>query len=110
MNYRRSSGVVPIRTGKRYRQPVRGRDRSQVALVLGIAAIVGAGIGLSPIKLSGDGQTSDTSESEFRYFRNCTDARAKGAAPIRAGKPGYRRHLDRDGDGIACEPYPQKYR
>lgn len=38
-------------------------------------------------------------------FRNCTEARAAGAAPIRRGEPGYGPHLDRDGDGIACEPY-----
>lgn len=37
------------------------------------------------------------------YFRNCSAARAAGAAPVRAGDPGYGRHLDRDGDGIGCE-------
>lgn len=36
-------------------------------------------------------------------FANCTAARAAGAAPVRAGQPGYGRHLDRDGDGIGCE-------
>lgn len=38
-------------------------------------------------------------------FRNCIEARAAGAAPITAGQPGYGPHLDRDGDGVACEPY-----
>jgi hypothetical protein len=37
-------------------------------------------------------------------FANCAEARAAGAAPIRRGTPGYATHLDRDGDGIACEP------
>ncbi|NQU38061.1 MAG: excalibur calcium-binding domain-containing protein, partial [Actinobacteria bacterium] len=39
------------------------------------------------------------------YFRNCTDARAAGAAPIRRGTPAYEpnMHLDGDSDGIACE-------
>ncbi len=37
------------------------------------------------------------------YFANCTAARAAGAAPVRAGQPGYARHLDRDGDGVGCE-------
>ena len=37
------------------------------------------------------------------YFPNCTAARAAGAAPVRAGQPGYARHLDRDGDGVGCE-------
>jgi hypothetical protein len=41
--------------------------------------------------------------SNDTYFPNCTAARAAGAAPIRAGTSGYGRHLDRDGDGIACE-------
>lgn len=36
-------------------------------------------------------------------FRNCTEARAAGAAPVRRGDAGYGRHLDRDGDGIGCE-------
>ncbi|MEP6814588.1 MAG: excalibur calcium-binding domain-containing protein [Marmoricola sp.] len=37
------------------------------------------------------------------YCQNCDAARAAGAAPVRAGDPGYDRHLDRDGDGVACE-------
>lgn len=38
-------------------------------------------------------------------YRNCTQARAAGAAPVRRGDPGYGPHLDRDNDGIGCEPY-----
>lgn len=37
------------------------------------------------------------------YYANCAAAKAAGAAPVRAGSPGYGRHLDRDGDGIGCE-------
>lgn len=36
-------------------------------------------------------------------FRNCSEARAAGAAPVHRGDPGYGPHLDRDGDGIGCE-------
>lgn len=36
-------------------------------------------------------------------FRNCAEARAAGAAPVRRGDAGYGRHLDRDGDGVGCE-------
>lgn len=36
-------------------------------------------------------------------YQNCTAARVAGAAPVRAGQPGYGQHLDRDGDGIGCE-------
>lgn len=41
--------------------------------------------------------------SSGREFANCSQARAAGAAPVRAGDPGYGRHLDRDGDGVGCE-------
>ncbi len=37
------------------------------------------------------------------YYKNCSAARAAGAAPVRRGDPGYAGHLDRDGDGIGCE-------
>ncbi|MFW2351108.1 excalibur calcium-binding domain-containing protein [Qipengyuania sp.] len=39
------------------------------------------------------------------YFANCDAARAAGAAPIYRGQPGYRPALDRDNDGVACEPW-----
>lgn len=38
-----------------------------------------------------------------RAFRNCTEARVAGAAPVRRGDPGYGSHLDRDNDGVGCE-------
>jgi hypothetical protein len=37
------------------------------------------------------------------YYANCADARAAGAAPLRAGQPGYRAKMDGDRDGVACE-------
>lgn len=39
------------------------------------------------------------------HYRNCAAARAAGAAPVHYGDPGYASHLDRDGDGVGCEPY-----
>lgn len=38
-----------------------------------------------------------------RAFRNCSEARAAGAAPVRRGDPSYGPHLDRDNDGVGCE-------
>ncbi len=32
-------------------------------------------------------------------------AHGAGAAPVRRGDPGYGPHLDRDNDGVGCEPY-----
>jgi hypothetical protein len=40
------------------------------------------------------------------HFRYCREARAAGVAPLQRGDPGYAPHLDRDGDGVACEPAP----
>jgi endonuclease YncB( thermonuclease family) len=36
-------------------------------------------------------------------YKNCTEARERGGAPVRRGEPGYGSHLDRDNDGIGCE-------
>ncbi|MFD1211139.1 DUF1524 domain-containing protein [Arthrobacter sp. GCM10027362] len=38
------------------------------------------------------------------FYQNCTAVRAAGAAPIRAGDPGWEMKFDRDGDGVGCEP------
>ncbi len=57
----------------------------------------------------GSGSARAPAVQPFRFaapagaFRNCSEARAAGAAPVRRGDPGYGRHLDRDGDGIGCE-------
>jgi hypothetical protein len=37
------------------------------------------------------------------YYANCAAVRAAGKAPLHRGDPGYAAHLDRDGDGVACE-------
>jgi hypothetical protein len=46
-------------------------------------------------------QPSETSPD----YENCDEARAAGDTPLYVGDPGYAPHLDRDGDGVACEPY-----
>ncbi len=42
------------------------------------------------------------------YYQNCDAARSAGVAPLYRGDPGYRSPLDRDNDGIACEPYRRR--
>lgn len=44
-----------------------------------------------------------TPDKAGTYYANCDAARRAGAAPVRRGDPGYGPHLDRDGDGVACE-------
>ncbi|MDW9393089.1 excalibur calcium-binding domain-containing protein [Sinorhizobium meliloti] len=59
--------------------------------------------GSLPAMAQTNNPSQTASEGSEVYFKNCTAARAAGAAPIRAGEPGYSRKLDRDGDGVACE-------
>ncbi|WP_332818945.1 excalibur calcium-binding domain-containing protein [Sphingopyxis sp.] len=58
-----------------------------------------------PVETTPHHFVSDEPQTAFgrRSFRNCSHARAAGAAPVRAGDPGYGSHLDRDGDGVGCE-------
>jgi len=48
-------------------------------------------------------QQAFASQPQQGAFRNCREARVAGAAPLYRGQPGYGSHLDRDGDGVACE-------
>ncbi|MFI6417032.1 excalibur calcium-binding domain-containing protein [Streptomyces sp. NPDC050842] len=57
----------------------------------------------TPTRTPAPTPTEDGSGGGSVYYRNCTAVRAAGADPIRVGEPGYGRHLDRDGDGVACE-------
>lgn len=45
--------------------------------------------GLSANSLSPDNANRSSLPSHRSAFRNCTEARAAGAAPVRAGDPGY---------------------
>lgn len=52
---------------------------------------------------SSAGTSTAAGSSQSVYYPNCAAARAAGAVPIYRGQPGYGTHLDRDGDGKACE-------
>jgi hypothetical protein len=92
------------RPGRRKRS-ISIRDWVLIAIVgfAGLSALFG--------KLGNDGASSGSTSapqsliSSSTYYRNCDAARADGAAPLNAGDPGYRSELDRDSDGVACEPY-----
>ena len=59
-----------------------------------------------PVRAPGPPTTRNptTTEVQRRRYHSCFDALAAGALPLRRGDPGYSRDLDRDGDGVACEP------
>ncbi|MFG3189266.1 excalibur calcium-binding domain-containing protein [Streptomyces omiyaensis] len=50
-------------------------------------------------------ESPESASPAATYYENCDAAREAGAAPLLRGEPGYREALDREGDGIACEPY-----
>lgn len=37
------------------------------------------------------------------HYKDCDSAREAGVAPLNSGDPGYRKALDKNGDGVACE-------
>jgi|VirMetMinimDraft_7_1064189.scaffolds.fasta_scaffold254707_2 hypothetical protein len=40
-----------------------------------------------------------------QHYGGCNQARANGHENIASWEPSYRETMDRDGDGLACEPY-----
>ncbi|WP_197417126.1 MULTISPECIES: excalibur calcium-binding domain-containing protein [unclassified Sphingomonas] len=77
--------------------------------ILSTLTFGGVWFGMSPADgASQSGSGGLTSSRSFAlpiYYPNCGAARAAGAAPLKRGERGYRAGLDRDGDGVACEPY-----
>lgn len=43
-----------------------------------------------------------------RYYPSCGWAKFVGVAPIARAEKGYRKALDTDNDGFACEPYQDR--
>ncbi|MFG2332242.1 excalibur calcium-binding domain-containing protein [Streptomyces sp. NPDC048604] len=88
----RAAGVAPLHRGDRGYGAHLDRDGDGTAC----EPYSGSASGGSSSRGSGGGGGG-------AYYANCAAARAAGAAPVRRGDPGYGRHLDRDGDGVACE-------
>ena len=100
-----------IHFGRYQRTQKRRRLLRQVGLPV-LAALAGFGLvwgwaHWEPISFSSKPEFRVWSGSSPSSYRNCAAARAAGAAPLYRGQPGYAAHLDRDSDGIACEPYPR---
>ncbi|MEV6319771.1 excalibur calcium-binding domain-containing protein [Nocardia sp. NPDC051787] len=49
-----------------------------------------------------DHSSPEASESH-KIYTDCDQVRAEGIGPLYRGQPGFNAHLDRDGDGIACD-------
>lgn len=68
------------------------------------AAIVGAALLAIAAPVASASPVVAKQQDTSAYYKNCDAARAAGVAPLYRDDPGYREELDRDGDGIACEP------
>lgn len=58
---------------------------------------------LSSSPKASDSAPKTVSGSSPSSWKNCSDVRAAGKAPIRRGDPGFQAKFDRDGDGVGCE-------
>lgn len=87
---------------KRRHSAKRGSGAARLA-VLGI--VFGGIVGYQYLHPARDASTPPLAFQTSVYYPNCAAAHAAGVAPIREGQPGYRTELDRDDDGVACEPY-----
>lgn len=121
MSFKKPFRAVPIEVGKHYRKKRERGQQSQAARLFAGAMLAGAAVGVGSVAVSADGladaavqvqslvsskdTTSTGTTPSGAYYHRCDAARAAGVAPLRRGEPGYRDALDRDGDGIACEPY-----
>ncbi|WP_043175394.1 excalibur calcium-binding domain-containing protein [Streptomyces sp. NRRL B-24484] len=78
-----------------------------VATVTATVTVTGAPAAAGQSEPSDGGAQASTPVPESNgpavYYKNCSEARAAGVAPLHRGDPGYAPHLDRDGDGVACE-------
>lgn len=100
----RAAGAAPVEEGDPGYAPHLDRDGDGVGCEPSSGSASSSGGGGGTSGGGGDsGGTSGGGGGSSTYYANCTAVRAAGAAPIRAGDPGYGRHLDRDGDGVACE-------
>jgi excalibur calcium-binding domain-containing protein len=78
---------------------LRSRGSAKIAALAAIVAFaVVWGLGSSPWPVM-------TTLRHIASAPNCGFARLVGLAPARRGQPGYWKRHDRDGDGIACEPW-----
>ncbi len=60
---------------------------------------------VSPVSVGECGGTSAPAPAlPLGQYENCDAARAAGPTPLRSTDPGYGLHLDRDRDGLGCEP------
>ena len=93
---RRGQGRAEPGTGTALRSAQSAAEQAELGLWGGTCG------GKDSLQQSGSGQQQSSGSSDV-YYATCDAARRAGATPIVVGQPGYGKHLDPDGDGIACD-------
>jgi hypothetical protein len=96
---------------RRFRAVSAGHDRAfELRRVIKVAtAVVAFAVAFAVVwSLSSSPWPVTTTLRHIASVPNCDFARLVGLAPARLGEPGYWKHHDRDGDGVACEPWPPR--
>jgi hypothetical protein len=91
-----------------HRSPKRGATRSLVvdAVIVFVLVLVAALLTGVPRETVTDAVSQLAPKVAVdQRFSSCADARAAGRQNIPSWDPSYRARMDRDGDGLACEPY-----
>ena len=120
MAFRKPFRAVPVRPAHRFKAQRKKYKVKPLALLFGGAASLGLVAGTASAGALPDWRTIEVTLRPLAVamglmrarapqpgdaWSGCDEARAAGTAPIYVGEPGYRNEMDRDSDGIACEPY-----
>lgn len=121
MSFKKPFRAVPVKLGSHYRRKQLHSDRRFAIRIFGAAIAAGVTLGVGSIAIDENGSARMLSAAKpvavwagvararepqvGDFWGRCDDARAAGTAPIYASEPGYREGMDRDGDGVACEPF-----
>lgn len=121
MSFNKPFKAAPVKLGSHHQRRKRQAEQRHVFHILTMAALSGAVFGIGSLFANEQGIAALTAKTRpiaislglirarepqpGDHWAGCDDARAAGTAPIYWGEPGYRKGMDGDADGIACEPY-----
>jgi hypothetical protein len=89
---------------RRYERAMMARKLPRFAMIATLAVVVASAVAWGFIKSP---WPFASTVAHIMSVPNCAAARAVDLAPAKKGQPGYWGRHDRDGDGLACEPWPK---
>lgn len=88
-------------------RPIKGRSQNEsrgLIRTLAVVSVLVAGMSLLTSLQYGSRDGAVVQIQHRIAYMGCGAARAVSLAPARIGQPGYWRHLDRNNNGVSCEP------